>query len=86
MIREEDVLALQTAVLQAAVSRTVPGQKFLELTGFREFVDPGVDDESLREMLRELVNEGVLQSMPGSGGEISYCASQEFLTTMAGAR
>lgn len=79
------MLPLQTAVLQAALDRTVPGEKFLNMAGFREFVSPSVDDASLHEMLRELVNEGVLQLAPCAAGDAKYCATQEFVASMAGA-
>ena len=81
MIREEDLLTLQTAVLQAAVAKTVPGEKFLDLPGFKEFVNPNVDDATLAEMIKELVAEGILQ--PAGSGELKYCTSKEYLASMA---
>lgn len=80
MIREEDVLSLQTAVLKAVLARTVPGEKYLDLAGFREFVGAEFDDAALREMLKELVAEGILQEKPGAE---AYCASQEYLASVA---
>ncbi|MGE5551079.1 MAG: hypothetical protein ACM3ZC_11200 [Bacteroidota bacterium] len=81
MIREEDLLALQTAVLQAAVAKTVPGERFLDLAGFKEFVNPNVDDATLAEMINELVAEGILQ--PAGAGELRYCTTKEYLASVS---
>ena len=81
MIREEDLLTLQAAVLQAAVAKTVPGEKFLDLTGFKQYVNPNVDEATLAEMIKELVAEGILQ--PAGSGEPGFCTTKEYLASVS---
>lgn len=85
MIREEDLLPLQNAILEVARTRTRPGQEFLKLSEFRELLGGRFDDESVAEMLKELTGEGILALAP-DGGEDRYCVTEEYLATLAGGR
>jgi len=81
VIREEDLLVLQTAILDAAVAKTVPGQSYLKLDDFLTLLNQRFDRETLAEMLKELVGEGILQQ--GAAGQ-QYCVSQAYLASIAG--
>lgn len=81
VIREEDLLTLQTAILDTAVAKTVPGQSYLKIDDFFTLLNQRFDRETLAEMLKELVGEGILQQGPDAG---QYCVSQAYLASIAG--
>ena len=83
MIREEDLLSLQNAVLELARTKTVPGQKFLRLSEFCASLKDRFSGEAVSEMVKELANEGILAPVSTEGGEESYCVTQEYLSTLA---
>lgn len=83
MIREEDLLSLQNAVLEIARTKTSPGQKFLRLSEFRALLEDRFDGEAVAEMLKELANEGILALAPPEGGEDRYCVTEEYLAALA---
>lgn len=83
VIREEDLLSLQTAVLDAALARTAPGEKFLSFSEFKQMIGPGFDEESLAEMLRELAGEGILQLGSMAGVENQYCVTKEYVLAVS---
>lgn len=82
VIREEDVFSLQTAILDAALAKTAPGQTYLSLSALRQLVGQGFDAEALQEMLRELVAEGILALGPPAGGDNQYCVTKEYLASL----
>ncbi|NLG84459.1 MAG: hypothetical protein GX493_07635 [Firmicutes bacterium] len=83
MIREEDLLSLQNAVLELARTKTAPGEKFLRLSEFRALLENRFNGEAVAEMVKELANEGILAAAPADGGEAQYCVTQEYLAALA---
>lgn len=76
-----DLLSLQNILLEAAVKKTAPGQSYLSFSEFKEIVGEAFDQETLVEMLKELVGEGILQLGPANA-ENSYCVSEEYLASL----
>ncbi|MCL6615407.1 MAG: hypothetical protein K6U03_12520 [Firmicutes bacterium] len=83
MIREEDLLPLQNALLEIARAKTSPGREFLRYSEFCTLLGGRFDGEAVAEMLRELTSEGILAVAPPDGGEDRYCVTEEYLATLA---
>lgn len=77
-----DLLNLQNILLEAAVKKTAPGRSYLSTSEFKEIVGGAYDQETLVEMLRELVGEGILQLGPAANAENSYCVTEEYLASL----
>lgn len=76
-----DLLTLQNILLEAAVKKTAPGRSYLSTSEFKEIVGGAYDQETLVEMLKELVGEGILQFGPANA-ENSYCVTEEYLASL----
>jgi hypothetical protein len=71
-----DGFTIMALILEAALTETVPGEKYLSRTHFQTLAGPEINEASLREMLDGLVDEGILEEK-----ENQYCVTKDFSAT-----